>query len=315
MPEFATKSPTLVTELFGASVGFRFYRTLRRTCGALLCGTALLLLVRRLGGAFDRPPTFGTALTAVAAATLFTAAYRLLRRRETASPPWAGYDVALPVRLQHLLVLENGMLWYLPTAALLAIAGSLSLPDTGPAALAVVWLTVVGGEAAWFGSQFARGSVAEPQPATVAAPRINGVTPEAATDGVAPAAPYEPTREADDVGSDDAEHVSQSWSRFRDEEGRDVVEGFVRVRFGAGSRQAPIHLSFCPPFELTPTLEAEAVDEIELTLITTVALPYAARIDARLAEPADEEFQLKVAIRAVADSAPKFGSDDEPKEL
>lgn len=308
MSELATKTPTLVTELFGASVGFRFYRTLRRACGALLCGVALLLLVRRLGGAFDRPPTFGTALIVVAAATFITAAYRVLRRRESGSLPWANSDLEFPMYLQRLLVLEDTALWYLPTAALAAIAGSLSLPDTGAAALAVVWLTVVGGEAAWFGSQFAGGFAAERMPESMPTPvareAAGRVTPTAAPVAATPATPCEPN-----VGLDDAEHVSQSWTRFRDADGRDTVEGFVRVRFEAGSRQAPIHLSFCPPFERTPMLEAEPVDEIDLQLTPAVVLPYAARIEARLAEPAEEEFQLKITIRAVAEANAESASD------
>ena len=146
MPEFATKSPTLAAELFGTSVGFRFYVTLRRICGALLVSAALLLVVRRLCGAFVRPPTFGTALIVIAAATLIAAVYRATLRRY--GPPVVGpadRDTALPARLQRLLMIEDLFTWYLPTAALLMIAAALSLPGTGTAALGAIWLTLVAG--------------------------------------------------------------------------------------------------------------------------------------------------------------------------
>jgi hypothetical protein len=307
MSEIATKSPTLAAELFGASVGFRFYTVLRRICGALLVSAALLLVVRRLGGAFVRPPSFGTSLIAIAAATLIAAVYRATLRRY--GMPVVGRpdcDTALPIRLQRLLMIEDMVVWYLPTAALLVIAGSLSLPGTGTAVLGAIWLTLVAGEAVWFGSRFAQ----DVDPPT--AIRERGLEPEVM---VAPVEPIGASAHAAEVDSDDAEHVSQSWTRSRDAEDRDIVEGFVRVRFAAGSKQAAIHLSFCPPFERTPTLDAEPVDEIDASLTTAVVLPYAARIDVRLAEPAEEEFQLKVAIRATADSSSESGTDGEPPEL
>jgi hypothetical protein len=308
MSEYATKSPTLAAELFGTSVGFRFYATLRRICGALLVSAALLLVVRRLGGAFVRPPSFGTALIAVAAATLIAAVYRAtLRRTGPAIFGRSGCDTALPMHLQRLLIVEELVVWYVPTAALLAIAASLSLPGIGTAALGAIWLTVVAGEAVWFGSRFAQD--VEPPPASI---REFKLEPDATVAAVEPNCANSHAADADE---NDAENVSQSWTRSRDPEGRDVVEGFVRVTFAAGSKQAAIHLSFCPPLERTPTLDAEPVDEIDLTLTTAVVLPYAARIDLRLAEPAEEEFQLKVAIRATADSSPESASGDERVEL
>lgn len=307
MPELVSKTPTLVSELFGASVGFRFVVRLRRACGMLLVGTALLLLVRRLSGAFLRPPSFGTALAVILTATVIAAVYRMLRRRESAAGSWRDCDTQLPPRLQQLLVWESAVHWYLPTAALAVIAAALSVPGTGVAALGALWLIVVGGEAAWFGSTFV-GVVDRSEAGRIPPKTVELNLAENYTDAAAPAVESQGLEPSDDS------LLSQSWRRYRDAAGCDVVEGFVRVSFPASGRQASIHLSFCPPFDRTPTLEAEPVDsivsqEIDLELEPAVVLPYAARIDARLAEPAEEELVLKIGFRAVAEP----GADSEPE--
>ena len=278
MTNSATHEPTLAAELFGGGVGFRLRSHLRRWCGALLLGAAMLLLLRRAAGALDHPPGFFTALAAMVAAAAVGALYRKLPPGE----PWPGRDVALPIGMQRTLAYADYSACLLPTAAMLLIAAALSITGIRPLPLLTLWGAVVANEVAWL---FVRRAevVAETDAALSPAP----ISREAASE-----------LPAEEPADDPA--LSQSWRRYVDDSGCDVFEGYVRAAFEAGSRQAAIHLAFCPPFERTPTLETEPLDELELKLTHAVVLPYAARIDVRLAEPAEEGLRVMIGIRAAA---------------
>lgn len=292
MPSCATHEPTLASELFGGGVGFPLRSFVRRSSGTLLIGLALLLPVRRAAGALDTPPSFGTALLVMGAVTVLAVAYR----RTPPRPPWSDRDTALPIRLQMQIAYGNFAASLLPLAASILIAAALSLPGIGALPLLVLWGAIVAGEAAWLILR---------RRETIAA--IEDSEPDVATKSVPATAAQVPHAEAVVETHDDValagDGLSQSWRRFIDESGADVFEGHVRVKFETGSKQAAIHLSFCPPFERTPTLEAEPLEELELRLVNAVVLPYAARIDVRLSEPAEEGLRTTVGIRAVAPPA------------
>lgn len=294
MTTSATHKPTLAAELFGSGVGFRLRSQLRRGCGALLLGAAILLLLRRAAGALDQPPGFFTALAAMIAASAVGALYRKLPPSDRRS----GCDVALPIGMRHTFACADFATCFLPTAAMLLIAAALSISGIRPLPLLVLWGAIVANEVAWLFVRRAEAiSTIEAPPSPAPLPR-EAANAAAARPIEAPAAEFADELPADSP-TDDAS-LSQSWRRFVDAAGCDVYEGYVRAVFEAGSRQAAIHLAFCPPFERTPTLETEPLDELELKLTHAVVLPYAARIDVRLAEPAEAGLRVMVGIRAVA---------------
>jgi len=294
MTPSATHEPTLAAELFGGGVGFRLTPLLRRGCGAMLLGGAVLLLMRRAAGALDHPPGFFTALAAMGAAAAVGAVYRKLPPSE----PWPGRDVALPRGMQRALAYADCAACFLPTAAMLLFAAALSISGIKPLPLLTLWGAVVANEVAWIFVRRAE-AVAEINAALSPAPPRRDVASFTTAERIDPPA----TSSASDASLADAPDdaaLSQNWRRYVDAAGCDVFEGYVRAAFEAGSRQAAIHLAFCPPFERTPTLETEPLDELELKLTHAVVLPYAARIDVRLAEPAEEGLRVMIGIRAAA---------------
>jgi hypothetical protein len=68
----------------------------------------------------------------------------------------------------------------------------------------------------------------------------------------------------------------------------------------AGERQTTLYVAFCPPFELLPTVEANANGDYEADVKLAQVLHNGAQLDVRLSEPADE---------AVAVSIEFFASD------
>jgi hypothetical protein len=294
MTNSATHEPTLAAELFGGGVGFRLRSHLRRWCGALLLGAAMLLLLRRADGALDHPPGFFTALAAMAAAAAVGALYRKLPPGE----PWPGRDVALPIGMQRTLAYADCAACFLPTAAMLLFAAALSISGIRPLPLLTLWGAVVANEVAWLFVRRAETIAAIDVRLPPAPPRREAASVAPVEEVEPSAAAFESELPAEEPADDPA--LSQSWRRYVDDSGCDVFEGYVRAAFEAGSRQAAIHLAFCPPFERTPTLETEPLDELDLKLTHAVVLPYAARIDVRLAEPAEEGLRVMIGIRAAA---------------
>ena len=91
-----------------------------------------------------------------------------------------------------------------------------------------------------------------------------------------PPAPAEWTQEA-----------TQHLIRFATGEG-ETLTARLRADFVVGQRTASLHVAFCPPFRQTPTLTARQVGGTPCKLKTLLVLPYGARIDARLARPAEK---------------------------
>ncbi|MCE9604090.1 MAG: hypothetical protein K8U03_04220 [Planctomycetia bacterium] len=277
MTPSAIQKPTLAAELFGGDVGFSLGCVLRWVPGTVLVGAALLLVARRAAGALEAPPTLGTALSVALAVVCLAALHRTALRHfeRPAISLFGGVSAA-----------SEAVVWYLPTAALVLIGSALSMPGTSLPSLAFLWLALLAGEAAWFRVRSMRASE---RSAAVIAPKLAAAMAEAES------------AELEAVEPDES-HVSQSWKRSVDTSGSDVLEGYARARFEVGSRQASIHLVFCPPFERIPVLETETLDDLEARLIHITVLPYAARIDVRLSEPAEEELRATIGIRAVCDA-------------
>lgn len=75
----------------------------------------------------------------------------------------------------------------------------------------------------------------------------------------------------------------------------DAARGRASARFAEGSRMAVIHVGFCPPFEKTPQVGVSCDCEgLELAVTAAEVLPWGARIECRLEEPAEEAIDVEV---------------------
>jgi hypothetical protein len=86
---------------------------------------------------------------------------------------------------------------------------------------------------------------------------------------------------------EDREGILQRVVRRRDEDGGEVMEGWLLAEFPAGERQAAAHLAICPPFARVPACDAEPVEGPSSQLKVAQVLPYGVRFEVKLDDPAD----------------------------
>ena len=88
--------------------------------------------------------------------------------------------------------------------------------------------------------------------------------------------------------------------------GGERIEGLVRVMVPRGARLGWAHVGFCPPFPVMPSVDvATGYDEIEAIVAAAEVLPWGARVEVRLDEPAEET--LDVPVEFVAGTRPDPG--------
>jgi hypothetical protein len=98
-----------------------------------------------------------------------------------------------------------------------------------------------------------------------------------------------------------AGHVLQAFTRFIRDDGVECVRGRLSLAVSAGVRIAAGHVGFCPPFPRSPSVEvATDYDGVEAVVTATEVLPWGVRVECRLDEPAEEDFDIPVDISAVA---------------
>ena len=94
------------------------------------------------------------------------------------------------------------------------------------------------------------------------------------------------------------------------EERMECIRGTIHLAVVAGSRLVTGHVGFCPPFHHLPMIEVgTACEEVEATIVAAEVLPWGARIECRLDEPADETILIPVDVFA---RAPLPAIDDPP---
>ncbi|MBC8114659.1 MAG: hypothetical protein H7062_09800, partial [Candidatus Saccharimonas sp.] len=76
------------------------------------------------------------------------------------------------------------------------------------------------------------------------------------------------------------EHVTQWMSRRVTDDG-ELVEGWLRVEFPVGQREATAHVSFCPPLSGPPVIETEDLDGGDLEIRVGTAFPFGTRLTVR----------------------------------
>jgi hypothetical protein len=90
------------------------------------------------------------------------------------------------------------------------------------------------------------------------------------------------------------ETVLQQLTRFRTTDGKNAIRGTLVAEFVPGERQTTLYVGFCPPFELLPQVEANAVDDFEANVKSVQVLHNGAQLDVRLNEPAEEAMAVSI---------------------
>ncbi len=233
---------------------------LRSAVAALLAVTAVFVASRRLAGALETP--IGPLQLLVAAVLL------------------AGL-----ARIAHALLQtgRNRAGSALISTAMLVLAASLSLPGSNPIALLGFWALIVGEELWAWRSMGERGAGSRERGAG------SGEQGLADGDSIEESEPMEP-----------AADVLQQLTLRTTAEGGQELFGWLRIRLATGQRTASLHVAFCPSFDKAPQVQAEAFTGPDCRIKAAQVLPYGARLDVKLDEPAREEESVLVWFHASA---------------
>jgi len=120
--------------------------------------------------------------------------------------------------------------------------------------------------------------------------------------GDEPRTRFDPEPERPFVAPSSTDHrdtITQHLVRRRDEQGRDVLDGFLRARYEPGQRTAVLHVAFCPPFASVPNFRATAREGFPAQVKATQLQPYGVRLEVRLKSAAKEPQPVEVDISAV----------------
>ncbi|MEI8375693.1 MAG: hypothetical protein WCJ35_22960, partial [Planctomycetota bacterium] len=100
----------------------------------------------------------------------------------------------------------------------------------------------------------------------------------------------EPTEPAADVLQQLTLHITA--------EGGQELSGWLRMPLVAGQRTGSLHVAFCPSFSRMPQVQAETVSGPDCRIKAAQVLPYGARLDVKLDEPAREDESVLVWFHA-----------------
>jgi hypothetical protein len=233
---------------------------------SLLLGLSLVMLARRLGGAFVQPLS-GVAIVVVAIALATVAA---AVRMMLLSPVSAARSAANPEPR------TNPILFALPGLAAILLLMALTLRGTPAAAIALASFLLITAEgASWLVAY-------RPEILQRRRPRSNAN--QVVTE------------------STDAEHevefpagLVQQLTRVR-ENGRESVHATLLAEIPANDRHAALHIAFCPPLDAVPDLTAHALNADDADVRVTQAETFGARIEVRLPRTQAEKRAVLVEV-------------------
>jgi hypothetical protein len=186
------------------------------------------------------------------------------------------------------------------TMALAVIACSLSLPQSSPLGLVLLWMAVILPEVAahvdWSAwrdrlvrlQRTARAVATDEPPSQPSASagqfklfddHARPVQDDELLDEIAAAEEFDPG-------------IVQQVTRLRHDDGQESVIGWCRVHFAAGQRQASSHLAFCPPLERVPVIELEQIDGPDARLKAGQTLAHGVRVELKLSQPTGEPSEV-----------------------
>ena len=231
------------------------------TVFALFVVLPLVLLLRRLSGAFVQPLSGRGLVMAAVALGVVAAGLR-----------WAGtqYPV-LGTRISAAWML----LYALPGVAAILLLASLTLSGTPALGVIIAWFALIAGEAASWFVLFRTGQ------ATFLRTRDQ-------------TSPDDSTQPEEDEATIQAGLVQQL-TRVR-EEGRESIHALLRAEIPAGDGLAILHIAFCPPLDAQPELAAHAMDADDAEVRITQAETFGARLEVRVPRPVAEGRSIVVEV-------------------
>jgi hypothetical protein len=259
--------------------------------GVMAVGCGAMLVLRRLAGGIAAPPAAAAVLAVCGAGLLLVTvcdlAMQAAARTSRAAVAW------LPVWLARL-----GLLMAVAAVSLpLRMAPSWDALTT--IAAVVVSLSIV-----------ARGWLSQRQ--TTAAARglptsTTAVPPSAAVPMAMPLqnGRLHPVNQGQPEGAMLASppngSLLQRFERLALPDGGECVRGRLSVVVSEGSRSGYAHVGFCPPLASQPTIDVSTdYDGVEAVVSAAEVLPWGARIECRLDEPAEETVEIPVDILATS---------------
>ena len=111
----------------------------------------------------------------------------------------------------------------------------------------------------------------------------------------------EELEEHDELASNESAHdedITQWMSRRVTDDG-ELVEGWLRVEFPAGQREATAHVSFCPPLSGPPEIETEDLDGADLEIRVGTSFPFGARLTVRRSGSTAQPHSARIGFVAV----------------
>jgi len=103
--------------------------------------------------------------------------------------------------------------------------------------------------------------------------------------------------------------LEQQFTRRREPDGAELINGTLRIRLAPGQRTAEAHVAFCLPFQRRPHFEHEVVAGPAARVVVGQLLPMGARLDVKLDRQAEEEESVLVRFTARGDVAAASESD------
>lgn len=93
------------------------------------------------------------------------------------------------------------------------------------------------------------------------------------------------------------------WLSRRTTDDAEQIEGWVRVEFAAGQREAIVHVAFCPPLPGIPEIETEDLEGTDLEIRVAAAFAFGARLSVRRSGSLAESSIARVGFFAQARAA------------
>jgi MFS family permease len=208
----------------------------------------------------------------LAAAAIFIASRRLAGALDTSPLPIfplfiAGLSLAVLAAVAHMSarIGRNNRGNGLVSLAIFTVAAAISLWGSGTIVLLGFW-AVIAGEEIWAWRGLWPVAVAKGGQATEASGLVQQRIPS-----------EEREPEAD---------VLQQLTLRGTAEGGQELSGWLRVSLEAGQRTASLHVAFCPAFDNVPIVQAEPVSGPPCRIKAAQVLPYGARLEVKLDDPA-----------------------------
>jgi hypothetical protein len=261
--------------------------------GAMAVGCGSVLVLRKLAGAIAAPPSPQAALAVCGAGLLLVAVGDLAMRSSAvrASGPAVSWLPAVLTRLGLLMAMAALVLPLRMTSPMDAL--------TTIATLVVSLVAVIRGPVA----ELIRDRLVQGRPAALnraSVPRAAAVPPSTAVPTAVLSHPTPRARlEEATMPAPPAGNLLQRFERLALPDGGECVCGRLCVVVPAGSRNGYAHVGFCPPLASQPTVEVTTdYDGVEAVVSAAEVLPWGARIECRLDEPAEETVEIPVDILA-----------------